>query len=97
MDDFSTPGTVNAYNYAPSPSNYITPGKRPMSSMSPTIVLNERKNQVVEVVGASGGSRIIAGTLQVDDCYIRDDALMTIDNSHLMLLLFFRGKVKVFV
>ncbi|KAK2157688.1 hypothetical protein LSH36_186g00047 [Paralvinella palmiformis] len=65
MDDFSTPGTVNAYNYAPSPSNYITPGKRPMSSMSPTIVLNERTNQVVEVVGASGGSRIIAGTLQV--------------------------------
>uniref|UniRef100_A0A914MRD2 Gamma-glutamyltransferase n=1 Tax=Meloidogyne incognita TaxID=6306 RepID=A0A914MRD2_MELIC len=41
MDDFSTKGMPNYWGYPPSPQNYIEPGKRPMSSMSPIIVFKE--------------------------------------------------------
>lgn len=62
MDDFSIPGRANAYDLPPSEANFIRPGKRPLSSMSPSIVL--RDGEVYLIVGASGGSRIITGTLQ---------------------------------
>lgn len=64
MDDFSSPGQVNTYNLAPSRANYIRPGKRPLSSMSPTIVLS-KDGLVRAVLGASGGPRIISATSQV--------------------------------
>ena len=57
MDDFSTPGLVNIYGIPPSVSNFIVPGKIPMSSMSPTIVLDGNGN-VVLVTGAEGGTQI---------------------------------------
>eukprot|EP01114_Cavostelium_apophysatum_P013303 TRINITY_DN3191_c0_g1_i1.p1 TRINITY_DN3191_c0_g1~~TRINITY_DN3191_c0_g1_i1.p1 ORF type:complete len:601 (-),score=127.48 TRINITY_DN3191_c0_g1_i1:55-1857(-) len=62
MDDFSTPNQSNAYGYPPSKANFIAPGKRPLSSMSPTIVL--KNEQLHLVVGGSGGSRIISEVLQ---------------------------------
>lgn len=62
MDDFSTPGLPNAYKLAPSRANFIRPGKRPLSSMSPTIVL--QGGEVRAVCGASGGPVIITATLQ---------------------------------
>ena len=46
MDDFSTPGLSNSYGIAPSASNFIRPGKRPLSSMAPTIVLQARASHV---------------------------------------------------
>ena len=64
MDDFSTPGLVNFFGLRPSVSNYIKPGKRPMSSMSPLIILDEI-NSVRLVLGASGGSRIITAVAQI--------------------------------
>ena len=64
MDDFSTPGEHNYYGFPPSPANFIRPGKRPMSSMSPTIV-TDVNGDVRMVAGASGGSRIISGTATV--------------------------------
>lgn len=64
MDDFSAaPGVANAYGLVGNAANAIAPGKRPLSSMTPTVVL-DKGGQVVFVVGASGGSTIISGTLQ---------------------------------
>lgn len=64
MDDFSTPNLVNYFGLRPSEANYIKPGKRPMSSMSPTIILDKDDN-IRLVLGASGGSRIISSVAQV--------------------------------
>ena len=63
MNDFSIPGSSNAFGYLPSPNNYIRPGKRPLSSITPTIV-EHANGTLYYVVGAAGGSRIITATLQ---------------------------------
>uniref|UniRef100_A0A914WJ81 Gamma-glutamyltranspeptidase 1 n=1 Tax=Plectus sambesii TaxID=2011161 RepID=A0A914WJ81_9BILA len=65
MDDFSQPNQVNSFGYAPSKSNFIKPGKRPMSSMSPTVVFERESGKVRMVLGASGGSQIISGVAEV--------------------------------
>ena len=58
MDDFSiAPGTPNAFGLIGGQNNAIAPGKRPLSSMSPTIVLKDGKP--VMTVGAAGGPTII--------------------------------------
>ena len=65
MDDFSAaPGVPNAYGLVGGEANAIAAGKRPLSSMTPTIVL-DADGRVEIVVGASGGSTIISSTLQV--------------------------------
>ncbi|RSL90154.1 hypothetical protein CDV31_015736 [Fusarium ambrosium] len=64
MNDFSIPGESNAFGYIPSEANFIRPGKRPLSSISTSIV--ERPDGTVSLVtGSAGGSRIITATLQV--------------------------------
>lgn len=63
MDDFSIPGTPNAFGLQPSPYNYPEPGKRPLSSCVPTIV--ERDGQFEMALGGSGGSRILTSVLQI--------------------------------
>jgi gamma-glutamyltranspeptidase/glutathione hydrolase len=63
MDDFTTTrGQANAFGLTQSDRNLPQPGKRPLSSMSPTIVLQD--GRVVLIAGASGGPRIITGTTQ---------------------------------
>ena len=64
MDDFSTPNTTNIYGIPSSSTNYIRPGKRPASSMSPSIVI-DKQNNVKLVVGASGGPKIISAVAYV--------------------------------
>jgi gamma-glutamyltranspeptidase/glutathione hydrolase len=62
MDDFALPGAANVYGLTGSAANAIAPGKRPQSSMSPTIVLDG--DRPVLVVGGSGGPLIISGVTQ---------------------------------
>ena len=63
MDDFTTsPGGANMFGLVQGPANEIAPGKRPLSSMAPTILM--RDGRVAAVVGSPGGSRIISIVLQ---------------------------------
>ena len=64
MDDFSAkPGFPNMYGLVEGANNAIAPGKRPLSSMTPTIVTKD--GQLVLVIGTPGGSHIPTGVLQV--------------------------------
>lgn len=63
MDDFTVkPGVPNLYGLVQGATNAIAPGKRPLSSMSPTIVTQDGKPLLV--LGTPGGSRIITAVLQ---------------------------------
>jgi gamma-glutamyltranspeptidase/glutathione hydrolase len=64
MDDFTAhPGVANAFGLKQSEANRVAPGKRPLSSMTPTILVRDGK--AVFALGASGGPRIITATTQV--------------------------------
>ena len=63
MDDFSSkPGVPNSFGLVGNEANSIEPGKRPLSSMTPTIVLKNKKPFLI--LGSPGGSRIITSVLQ---------------------------------
>jgi gamma-glutamyltranspeptidase/glutathione hydrolase len=63
MDDFTVkPGAANLYGLVQGEPNAIAPGKRPLSSMTPTLV--EKDGKVVLVLGSPGGSRIITTVLE---------------------------------
>lgn len=64
MDDFATqPGVPNQYGLIQGEANAVEPGKRPLSSMSPTII--EKDGRFVAAVGAPGGPRIPSAVFQV--------------------------------
>ena len=64
MDDFAAkPGAPNMFGLIGGEANSIQPGKRPLSSMNPTIVT--RGGKLFMIVGAPGGSRITTGVMQV--------------------------------
>jgi gamma-glutamyltranspeptidase / glutathione hydrolase len=64
MDDFTAkPGVANMFGLVQGKANAVAPGKRPLSSMTPTLVLKDR-NPVL-IVGTPGGSRIITTVLEV--------------------------------
>jgi len=63
MDDFAIhPEVGNVYGLIGNKANALEPNKRPLSSMSPTIVLRGKRPELI--VGAAGGPRIISATLQ---------------------------------
>lgn len=64
MDDFAAkPGVPNAYGLIGGDANAVGPGKRPLSSMTPTLVFKD--GQPVLITGSPGGSRIITTVLQI--------------------------------
>ncbi|MFM9962020.1 MAG: gamma-glutamyltransferase [Planctomycetaceae bacterium] len=64
MDDFAAvPGQPNAFGLIQSAANSVAPRKKPLSSMTPTIVVKDGK--AIFALGASGGPRIITATTQV--------------------------------
>jgi gamma-glutamyltranspeptidase / glutathione hydrolase len=64
MDDFTAkPGVPNVFGLVQGKANAVAPGKRPLSSMTPTLVFKD--NKPVLVVGTPGGSRIITTVLEV--------------------------------
>mmetsp|Transcript_2126 Transcript_2126/g.5628 ORF Transcript_2126/g.5628 Transcript_2126/m.5628 type:complete len:671 (-) Transcript_2126:572-2584(-) len=74
MDDFATPGRPNFFGLQPSKANYIEPGKRPLSSMSPTLIFRRDYDEKTPdddlgsffmALGSSGGPKIITSVLQV--------------------------------
>lgn len=65
MDDFTIqPGTPNMFGLVQGEQNAIVPGKRPLSAMSPTIVLDP-DGKVFLLAGSRGGPRIISGVIQL--------------------------------
>jgi gamma-glutamyltranspeptidase/glutathione hydrolase len=64
MNDFSIPNSTDAFGYIASPANYVAPGKRPLSSITPVIVEHLSNSTLSLVIGAAGGSRIITATVQ---------------------------------
>ena len=63
MIDFSIPGSSNSFGYIPSKANYVRPGKRPLSSITPAIVTRS-DGSLLLLAGSAGGSRIITATVQ---------------------------------
>ncbi|KAI8078826.1 gamma-glutamyltransferase [Halteromyces radiatus] len=65
MDDFSIPGQPNDFGLYPAVYNYVAPGKRPLSSITPTIVEQDGKFEFA--LGGSGGSQIATASLNVSE------------------------------
>ncbi len=63
MDDFTTrPGQANMFGLIQGKGNYVQPGKRPLSSMSPTLV--EKNGKIILAIGSPGGPKIISSVIQ---------------------------------
>lgn len=72
MDDFSTqPGKPNAYGLVQGSANAVAPGKRMLSSMSPTFVIGKDRTFIV---GTPGGSRIISMVLLASTAFMANDS-----------------------
>jgi len=66
MDDFTThPGKANQFGLIQGLANTVEPQKRPLSSMSPTLVTESKSHRVVMSLGSPGGPRIISAVTQV--------------------------------
>ena len=64
MNDFSIPNSSNAFGFIPTEANFISPGKRPLSSISNVIAEFLGNSSLYLVTGAAGGSRIITATVE---------------------------------
>lgn len=68
MDDFGLPSQLSYFRIPPSKNNFIEPGKRPLSSMSPTILVDPN-GDVKMIIGAAGGTKIITAIAFVREIF----------------------------
>lgn len=66
MNDFAVPGHLDVNGLPAAPPNFIEPFKRPFSSMSPTILLDEH-GKVELLIGSAGGARITTSVSYVSE------------------------------
>lgn len=80
MDDFVSPHLVNKFGLAPSKYNRIRPGRRPLSSMVPS-VFTDSEGHVKLVAGGAGGTMITTGVAMVSlrNCFLGEDIKTSID------------------
>lgn len=64
MDDFSNPGIENTDSLTAAPDNHIEPGKQPLSSLSPTIIV-DAAGDVRMLIGGAGGTKITTSVAMV--------------------------------
>ena len=76
MDDFGIPSQPSYFEIPPSRNNFIEPGKRPLSSMSPTILVDSN-GDVKMVLGAAGGTKIITSIAYV--CFLTFKTIFLIE------------------
>eukprot|EP00094_Tigriopus_californicus_P010720 TCALIF_10339-PA protein Name:"Similar to Ggt1 Gamma-glutamyltranspeptidase 1 (Rattus norvegicus)" AED:0.13 eAED:0.13 QI:0/0.85/0.87/0.87/0.85/0.87/8/70/520 len=89
MDDFSYPNITNGFDVPPSPNNYPVPGKRPLSSMCPSIIMDEN-NRPRLVTGAAGGPKITTSVAltTMRHLWLEEDVKTAIDNARIHHQLF---------
>ena len=80
MDDFSLPDKANVWDIEPSIANFIEPGKRPLSSMCPAILL-DGNDDVTFVIGTAGGVKITS-----TNAYVTSS--ISVHQKHTMCLFF---------
>jgi len=66
MDDFSFPGLVNQWGVPASENNFPIPGKRPVSSMAPSVIFDQ-DGKVKFVAGSAGGTQITTSIAYVNN------------------------------
>ncbi len=81
MDDFSFPGIVNGFGVPPSRHNFPKPGKRPLSSMSPSVFADLKRGEAVLVAGAAGGTKITTAVAQaaIRNLWLREGVKQAVD------------------
>lgn len=88
LDDFSWPGIINHGGLSSSPLNIIEPGKQPLSSLSPTIIV-DRNNNVRLLIGAAGGPKITSSVALVRITEYRIDSYVLFKEKETAFLLIF--------
>jgi gamma-glutamyltranspeptidase/glutathione hydrolase/leukotriene-C4 hydrolase len=84
MDDFATPNLTNKFKLPPTKYNHIRPGKRPLSSMAPSVFVDGKGNPRL-VLGASGGSKITTAIaiVALRNLFFEDNLKTAIDSSRI--------------